>query len=652
MDPVTLGMAKRYAVEKPGLAVNSLTGWYHADGRAGVDKTGATDSTAALNTLFAALPSSGGAVVYLPQGTYLCDTVTSLRVLQILGKSRITLRGGGNGATIRTTTAVADDLVQVKDCNLFRMENVFVEATGTAAEVQRAVHLTTSSPGSAGRAVLDKLYIRALGNYRKAYDIGCTSGSPTIWSAQAAFTSADVGAMVLLNLSDGPFTSRVTAAAAVTTTLSAAITTTTQTSISLTSALSGAPASGFTIIIDSERMFVSAGGNTTTLTVSRARGNKAVQPAATHSSGATVSTSYATLANNATVSVTNSTVPARIQDANTSVIHVGIGIGCDNPGASNMDIAGNVIRECAMSRCHKAAVQVGNGTSGNTLDHRAYALSAFECGVGVWMYGGGLSVHGFEMSVNLVDFKQILAASQDVVIEGGRSENAAMLWDCTGAATAGPAVKLSNIEVFTFNAEDGIVVRHLTSRPLTMDTVTLKNIDPTTGSVFCSVAGTSSFPCSVVAINVSSNGQNSDLFSTGLPTAIRTIIASPRITASNFIKNTVIGALFDNKVQMNGGLVRARTTVADANYTVLPTDSLVVFTSLTAARALTLPGQGSTLPAGQEITIKDETGACDGTKTISINPPSGTIDGASQLVLNTAYARVTIYTNGTNWFTR
>jgi hypothetical protein len=185
-----------------------------------------------------------------------------------------------------------------------------------------------------------------------------------------------------------------------------------------------------------------------------------------------------------------------------------------------------------------------------------------------------------------------------------------------------------------------------------LDTVTLKNIDPTTGAVYCTVAGTSSFPVSVVAINVSSNGQNSDLFPTGLPTAVRTIIAAPRISSSSFIKNTVIGALFDNKVQTNGGFVRSRTTVADANYTVLPSDSLIVYTSLTAARALTLPGQGSTLPAGQEFVVKDESGSCSGSNTISINPPSGTIDGVSQIVLNTAYAKATIYTNGTNWFTR
>lgn len=656
LDNMDQGIADAHSllttkVERPATAINTLTGWYHADGFTGVDKTGATDSTAGLQAWLDALPSSGGGVAYLPQGVYLCNTVTSARVLQLASKSRITIRGGGNGATIRTTTAVADDLLQVRDCNLFRLENVFFEAQGTSAEIQRAVHVTTSSPGSAGRAVLEKLYIRVLGNFRKAYDISCSSGSPTIWSAQAAFTGADVGASVMLNLSDGPFTSRITAASTVTATLAAGINSS-QTSVTLNAALPGAPASGFTIQIDNERMYVSAGGNTTTLTVSRARGNKAVAPAASHSSGATVSTSTATLANNATVTVSNSVVPARIQDANTSVIHVGVGIGCDNPGASNMDIAGNIVRECAFNRCHKAAVQVGNGTSGNTLDHRAYALSTFECGVGVWMYGGALSVHGGECSLNLVDFKQVVSASQDLVIEGVRSENAAVFWELTGSATAGSAVKLASIEVASFNAEDGVVIRHQSSRPLTLDTLTLKNIDTATGAVYCSVAGTPSNPCTLAVTGpVSSNGQNSDLFPAS-SSLVRTIFASPRLSGSNFIKNTVVGALFDSKVHMLGGVVRGRTTVADAAYTVLVSDALVVYTSLTAARVVTLPAQGSTLPAGQEFVVKDESGSCDGTKTITITPPSGTIDGAANVVINAAYGSKTIYTNGTNWFTR
>ncbi|MFF9287495.1 collagen-like triple helix repeat-containing protein [Streptomyces griseosporeus] len=97
------------------------------------------------------------------------------------------------------------------------------------------------------------------------------------------------------------------------------------------------------------------------------------------------------------------------------------------------------------------------------------------------------------------------------------------------------------------------------------------------------------------------------------------------------------------------GFARGRTTVADANYTVLTTDSKVCYTSLTAARVVTLPSVSNA--SGQEFLIKDESGSCDGTKTITVTPASGTIDGAANKVINTAYGALRVYSNGTNWFT-
>ena len=97
--------------------------------------------------------------------------------------------------------------------------------------------------------------------------------------------------------------------------------------------------------------------------------------------------------------------------------------------------------------------------------------------------------------------------------------------------------------------------------------------------------------------------------------------------------------------------IAKRTTVVDADYTVLVTDRLVVYTTLTVARAVTLPSAAGAVP-GRAYVIKDESGSCNGTRTITISPASGTIDGAANVVLNTAYAKTTLYTNGTNWFTR
>lgn len=85
--------------------------------------------------------------------------------------------------------------------------------------------------------------------------------------------------------------------------------------------------------------------------------------------------------------------------------------------------------------------------------------------------------------------------------------------------------------------------------------------------------------------------------------------------------------------------------MSDSNYTVASIDGIIGFTSLTTPRIITLPSTSS-VPAGHEIIIKDESGSCSNSNTLTI---VGTIDGIANLVLNTAYASVIIYNNGTNW---
>lgn len=109
------------------------------------------------------------------------------------------------------------------------------------------------------------------------------------------------------------------------------------------------------------------------------------------------------------------------------------------------------------------------------------------------------------------------------------------------------------------------------------------------------------------------------------------------------------------RIDLNGvsifssGIRKKRTAVADANYVVLLTDYRVKYTSLTAARAVTLPApSGATI--GQEFIIGDESGSCSGSLTITITPASGTIGGAASLVLSSARASATVYHNGTNYF--
>jgi len=92
-------------------------------------------------------------------------------------------------------------------------------------------------------------------------------------------------------------------------------------------------------------------------------------------------------------------------------------------------------------------------------------------------------------------------------------------------------------------------------------------------------------------------------------------------------------------------VTNARTAVSDAAYTVLPTDRMVAYTALTAARAVTLPAS-SAYPTGSRLLVIDETGNCSVTKTITITPNgTDTVDGAASAVVNEAYGFIGLESN-------
>jgi hypothetical protein len=97
-------------------------------------------------------------------------------------------------------------------------------------------------------------------------------------------------------------------------------------------------------------------------------------------------------------------------------------------------------------------------------------------------------------------------------------------------------------------------------------------------------------------------------------------------------------------------LALARHAVSDANYTVAAGISTVAYTSITAARTLTLPASSS-FNTGQQLLVVDESGSCSPTKTITLGAAgSDTIDGATSAVIGAAYGYVAIESNaGGKW---
>lgn len=118
------------------------------------------------------------------------------------------------------------------------------------------------------------------------------------------------------------------------------------------------------------------------------------------------------------------------------------------------------------------------------------------------------------------------------------------------------------------------------------------------------------------------------------------------------IENSTVG-LYDNAgFFLLTGLTVHRITVADTNYTVQPSDHIIEYATLTAARTVTLPVAGAAnVGSGKQFIVKDGTGNA-ATENITIIPQSGqTIDGAASKVINTAYGVVRVYCTGSEWLT-
>ena len=89
-------------------------------------------------------------------------------------------------------------------------------------------------------------------------------------------------------------------------------------------------------------------------------------------------------------------------------------------------------------------------------------------------------------------------------------------------------------------------------------------------------------------------------------------------------------------------------TAVTGNYTVLPTDFLIAYTTVsTSGQSVTIPA-ASEMP-GDYLIVKDESGSAASGATITI---TGTVNGSTSYVcVNSAYALCKLYSNGTAWFT-
>jgi hypothetical protein len=112
----------------------------------------------------------------------------------------------------------------------------------------------------------------------------------------------------------------------------------------------------------------------------------------------------------------------------------------------------------------------------------------------------------------------------------------------------------------------------------------------------------------------------------------------------------------NSTVIINGNLLvesNLRSVVTDANYTMSRLDHVVAYATLSATRTVYLPLVATAI-TNKKYTVKDESGNA-ATCNVALQPSSAdtgvTIDGASSKVINVAYGYITVYSNGTQWFT-
>jgi len=153
-----------------------------------------------------------------------------------------------------------------------------------------------------------------------------------------------------------------------------------------------------------------------------------------------------------------------------------------------------------------------------------------------------------------------------------------------------------------------------------------------------------------VAVSVTTDAELA--FSSGVTSNIQTQLNAkePTITVLPIAKggtNAITAPAA--RVSLN---IDQRSTISNANYTILSTDRYVAQTgTMTAPRTFTLPA-ASSVNAGQLLIIIDESGTVSTTNTITVTRAGADlINGSTTAIIRTAYGQSRLYSNGTNAWT-
>jgi hypothetical protein len=116
-----------------------------------------------------------------------------------------------------------------------------------------------------------------------------------------------------------------------------------------------------------------------------------------------------------------------------------------------------------------------------------------------------------------------------------------------------------------------------------------------------------------------------------------------------------IGGTSHTKIKLGGRditNVGATRTVADVAATATNQDGTIIYSSISAARIVTLPA-ANTCPAGFRLLVLDQSGSASGVNTITLTRAGAdTVNGGTTVVINTAYGFREVVTDGVSKWTQ
>jgi len=117
--------------------------------------------------------------------------------------------------------------------------------------------------------------------------------------------------------------------------------------------------------------------------------------------------------------------------------------------------------------------------------------------------------------------------------------------------------------------------------------------------------------------------------------------------SGNLIFYTGSVAPLSNYLFLSGGISMRRAAVSTNPYTASANDFFLGVD--TTSTAISIELDTSRFEAGAYLVIKDEGGNANANN-ITLSASASTIDGAGTMIIESAYAAINVYTNGTSWF--